>query len=46
VEARELHGPRPAGAEIDLKTGKVLESSLIKEIKINPPIDLTFFEKL
>jgi len=35
-----------AGAEIDLKTGKVLESSLIKEIKVNPRIDPTFFEKL
>jgi hypothetical protein len=35
-----------AGAEVDLKTGKVLESSLIKEIKVNPPIDPSFFEKL
>lgn len=34
-----------AGAEIDLKSGKVLESSLIKEIKVNPPIDPGFFEK-
>jgi hypothetical protein len=33
-----------AGAEVDLKTDKVLESSLIKEIKVNPPIDPTFFE--
>ncbi len=35
-----------ANAEIDLKTGKVLESSLIKEIEVNPPIDPTFFERL
>jgi hypothetical protein len=34
-----------AGSETDLKTGKVLESSLIKEIKVNPPIDPSFFEK-
>lgn len=34
-----------AGSETDLKTGKLLESSLIKEIKINPPIDPAFFEK-
>jgi hypothetical protein len=32
-----------ASAEIDLKTGKVLESSVIKEIKVNPPIEPTFF---
>jgi hypothetical protein len=35
-----------AGSETDLKTGKLLESSLIKEIKVNRPIDLAFFEKL
>ncbi|HLW35339.1 MAG TPA: hypothetical protein VKS98_06740 [Chthoniobacterales bacterium] len=35
-----------AGSETDLKTGKVLESSLIKEIKVNPPIDSIFFEKV
>lgn len=33
-----------AGSETDLKTGKVLETSLIKSIKINPPIDPSFFE--
>jgi len=35
-----------AGWEIDLKTGKVLETSQIKNIKINPQIDPSFFEKL
>jgi outer membrane lipoprotein-sorting protein len=35
-----------AGSETDLKTGKVLETSQIKSIKINPPIDPSFFEKL
>jgi outer membrane lipoprotein-sorting protein len=35
-----------AGSETDLKTGKVLETSQIKSIKINPPIDPAFFEKL
>jgi hypothetical protein len=35
-----------AGSETDLKTGKVLETSQIKSIKINPIIDPTFFEKL
>src|SRR6478736_5267915 len=35
-----------AGSEIDLKTGKVLETSQIKSIKVNPPIDPAFFEKL
>ncbi len=35
-----------ANTETDLKAGKVLESSQIKSIKINPPIDPSFFEKL
>jgi hypothetical protein len=35
-----------AGSETDLKTGKVLETSQIKSIKINPPIDPSFFENL
>jgi outer membrane lipoprotein-sorting protein len=34
-----------AGSEIDLKTGKVLETSQIKSIKVNPAIDPSFFEK-
>lgn len=34
-----------AGSETDLKTGKVLETSQIKSIKVNPAIDPTFFEK-
>ena len=33
-----------AGSETDLKTGKLLESSLIKDIKINPPIDRAMFD--
>jgi hypothetical protein len=32
--------------EIDLQTGKVLETATVKEIRINPPIDETTFEKL
>jgi hypothetical protein len=45
---REISGVQFAfaGSETDLKTGKLLESSLIKEIKVNPPIDPAFFEKL
>jgi hypothetical protein len=35
-----------ASSETDLKTGKVLETAHIKSIKINPPIDSSFFEKL
>ena len=35
-----------ASSETDLKTGKVLETSQIKSIKINPPIDPSFFQKL
>ena len=35
-----------AGSENDLKTGKILETSRINSIEINPPIDPAFFEKL
>jgi hypothetical protein len=45
---REISGVQFAfaGSETDLKTGKVLETSQIKSIQINPIIDPTFFEKL
>lgn len=33
-----------AGSETDLKTGKVLETSQIKSIQLNPHIDRSFFE--
>jgi hypothetical protein len=44
---REISGVRFAfaGSETDLKTGKVLETSQIKSIKVNPIIDASFFEK-
>jgi hypothetical protein len=32
--------------EIDLQTGKVLETTTVKEIRINPPIDNSIFSKL
>jgi hypothetical protein len=32
--------------EIDLQTGKVLETTTVKEIRSNPPIDETIFSKL
>jgi hypothetical protein len=35
-----------ANEEIDLKTGKVLESTKVNKIEINPPIDQSIFEKL
>ena len=35
-----------AGEDLDLETGKVLETVQIKEIKINSPIDPSIFEKL
>jgi hypothetical protein len=35
-----------ADEDLDMKTGKVLETVQIREIKINPPIDLSIFEKL
>jgi len=34
-----------AGSETDLKTGKVLETSQVKSIKINPPLADALFEK-
>ena len=35
-----------ADEDVDLKTSKVVETAKIKEIKINPPIDPSIFEKL
>jgi hypothetical protein len=35
-----------ATTDTDLKTGKVIESTTVKSIKVNPPIDPTIFEKL
>ncbi len=35
-----------AGEDVDLKTGKLLETSSVKEIKVNPPIDPALFAKL
>ena len=35
-----------ASSETDLKTGKKLETAQIKSIKINPPMDPAFFQKL
>jgi hypothetical protein len=35
-----------AGSETDLNTGKVLETSQIKSIKINPPLADSLFERL
>ena len=35
-----------ASSETDLKTGKKLETAQIKSIKINPPVDPSFFQKL
>jgi hypothetical protein len=45
---RKLTGVQFAFAtiEIDLKTGKELERARINDIKINPPIDQSVFEKL
>ena len=34
-----------AGEDVDLKTGKLLEKTTLKEIKVNPPIEATFFHK-
>src|SRR4029077_17103428 len=44
---REISGVQFAfaGSETDLKTGKVIEPSQIKSIKVNPAIDPSFFEK-
>ena len=35
-----------AGEDVDLKTGKVIETTTVKEIKLNPPIDAAIFTKL
>ena len=35
-----------AGEDVDLKTGKVIETTTVKEIKVNPPIDAAMFTKL
>jgi hypothetical protein len=35
-----------ATTDTDLKTGKVLESTTVKSIKLNPPVDPAIFEKL
>jgi hypothetical protein len=35
-----------ADEDVDLKTGKVLETTQIKDIKVNPPMDPSIFEKL
>ena len=45
---REVSGVRfPfAGSETDLQTGKVLETSQIKSIKINSTVEPSFFERL
>jgi outer membrane lipoprotein-sorting protein len=34
------------GEEVDLQTGKVLETTTVKEIRINPSIDESIFDKL
>jgi hypothetical protein len=45
---REVTGVQFAFAskEIDLKTGKELESTKVNSVKVNPPIDQSVFEKL
>jgi hypothetical protein len=45
---RELAGVKFSFAttDTDLTTGKVIESTTVKSIKVNPPIDPTIFEKL
>ncbi len=45
---REISGVQFAFAntEIDLKTGKVLESTKVNRIEVNPSIDSSIFEKL
>jgi hypothetical protein len=35
-----------AKEEVDLATDKVLETTSVKEIRVNPPIDGAIFEKL
>jgi hypothetical protein len=34
------------GEDVDLKTGKVIETTTVKEIKVNPPIEDSMFSKL
>ena len=34
------------GEEVDLQNGKVLETTTVKEIRVNPPVDEAIFEKL
>lgn len=48
LDFREVSGVRFAFAttEIDLKTGKQLESAKASTIKVNPPFDESIFEKL
>ena len=35
-----------ANVEIDVKTGKVLETTTASEITVNPPIDPVIFDQL
>jgi hypothetical protein len=35
-----------ANVEIDVKTGKVLETTTVSEITVNPPIDPVIFDQL
>jgi hypothetical protein len=35
-----------ANVEVDLKTGKVLETTTVRRITVNPPVDAARFEKL
>ncbi len=35
-----------AGENVDLKTGKVIESSRVQQIEVNPPIDSAIFSRL
>jgi hypothetical protein len=48
LEWRKVNGVYFAFADedLDLKTGKVLETAQIKEIKVNVPIDPSIFERL
>jgi hypothetical protein len=34
-----------AGEDVDLQTGKVLETTTVKEVKVNPPVDPAIFSK-
>jgi len=45
---REISGVQFAfvSTEIDLKTGKVLESTKVNKIKVNPSINQSIFDKL